>query len=281
MKIVVTSDLHYPTTTAETMRQFASKIASEHPAIIVLAGDLGETLVDFTNFPEAIRFIKDACPNTDVLVLAGNHDLWVPENPLIEDRDSRWLWETGLPEFTLAEDAHWLEGENFTKDGVCIVGSMLHYDYSVRDTTGPTAGLPTEYFITRKASIINDGRFLRGLPSDQEFAKTIGDAFQKRLQTAQDDPAVKVVVVVTHVPCVEELITRRPNQYAWACATPFFGNLSSETVIKSCSKVRYVISGHSHVDQRGQMKRADGSQVEFRTVASDYATPQYLAFDLP
>jgi hypothetical protein len=134
---------------------------------------------------------------------------------------------------------------------------MLHYDLSAKDKVGPVAMLPDEYFIANKANIINDGRFFVGLPADKDFAKMVGEGFRQRLVAAKDDQAI---MVVTHVPCIEQLITRRPNDTRWATSTPFFGNLSHEKLIKSCS-------GHSHQKEEYVFE----NRIICRSIESDYA----------
>src|SRR5947209_5137274 len=91
VKIAVTSDLHLPITSAEAVRDQVDEIARFGVDVVVLAGDLAETLV---MFDQCLQFFRDklTCP---ILVLPGNHDLWVRREP-----DSRQLWTTILPERT-------------------------------------------------------------------------------------------------------------------------------------------------------------------------------------
>lgn len=294
MKIIVTADLHLPMTSASDIKQMISDIQKESPDIVVLAGDLGETRIRYDLFQECIEFFTQKL-NCPVLVIPGNHDLWVdPQSPI----DSLEMWQTQLIQQTIAAKACWIEDQNFTHKGVSIVGSMLHYDFSAKDTIGPTAGYTKEYFIQNKKRIINDGIFFRGLPEDIVFAKEIGEAFRKRLIDAQMNPHVHEIIVVTHVPCTEQQITRNPHDVSWSLATPFFGNLSHVDWFVNCSKISHIISGHSHRGNKGKLYptktpkfkaslREDlkmaGLRSRFReseyiktiTLNSDYRAPKY------
>ena len=67
MRIAVGSDLHLPRTPAEVIEDLVADLEAYAPDVAVLAGDLGESSLDFE--PCLALFRKLACP---VLVLAGN-----------------------------------------------------------------------------------------------------------------------------------------------------------------------------------------------------------------
>ncbi len=249
MRIAITADLHLPITSADDIKDMIADVVDETPDIVVLAGDLGETRIRYDLFQECIEFFTGRldCP---VLVLAGNHDLWVDPFSSINSLE---MWEKQLPQQTLEAGGRWLESQNVTKKGVSIVGSMLHYDFSARDTIGPTSVYNKEYFIENKKRIINDGRFFRGLPSDVVFAKKIGKAFRRRLIDAQMNPHVQEIIVVTHVPCTEQQMTRKPHDVSWSMSTPFFGNLSHMDWFMNCSKISHIVSAHSHQGNKGEL----------------------------
>jgi len=294
MKIIVTADLHLPITSRSTIQNLVLDIQKQAPDVVVLAGDIGETLTEPDYFQQCVELFTAAldCP---VLVLAGNHDLWVHDSSPI---DSMEMWTTELPAQAKQANSQWLEGQNYVHKGIAIVGSMLHYDFSAKDTVGPASQLGIDYFIANKKSIINDGRFFRGLPDDITFSKQIGDAFRKRLVAAQMDPDVHEIIVTTHVPCTEPQITRLPQDFGWTQSTPFFGNLSHEDWFIECSKISHIVSAHSHRANRGELRardtmgfddpslreelRAAGLRSKFKssdpvtiTLGSDYRNPSY------
>lgn len=274
LKIAVTGDLHYGNTSAISIQKIAKAIRKTNPDIIAIIGDVAEVRSDFDKFESCLKFVKTANPEIPVLVIPGNHDLWVGD----QNWNSVDLFERLLPDATARANCHWLENKNFVLNGVAIVGSYLHYDYSAKDTVGPCSVMPDEWFEYNKGTFIND-RFMKGHGRDAEFSQKIGAEFKKRLQAAQDDDAVSSIVVVTHVPCMELQIRRNPHDYDWAKLTPFFGILTYEDFIKSLSKVRFVVSGHSHQKARATISEG-GRTIEIYNLDSDYKKPKFIVLDV-
>lgn len=269
MKIIITADLHYGITGHSTICDMVHHLSAESPDVVVLAGDQA---TDADRFGQLLQIFRSSLPDTPILVLSGNHDLWCGEH---DDYNSKDLWEILLPAITKVDGSFWLEGKNWTRDGVAIVGSYLHYDYSAQDTVGPASSLPHEYLAKNKYKVNKDGVYLRGLPDDITFAREIGEGFRHRLLMAQNDPEIESIVVVSHVPCVEQQITRRPSDYAWAIGTPYFGNISHQEIIFGCNKVRWIVSGHSH-----QEVSADLGRVQIFNLGSDYRNPAYKVIEI-
>jgi 3',5'-cyclic AMP phosphodiesterase CpdA len=277
MKLVITADLHYPTTSRKTLFSFAEQIRSRNPFAVALAGDIGEVYHSIDCFDICLSIFREVLKETPILVLAGNHDLWVP-------RDATWnslhLFNTLLPSLAQRHDCHWLETENYIDGKVAFVGSYLHYDYSAKDTVGPASQLPDEWYEQNRDAILND-RFMQGLPRDRDFAKQLGEGFRERLQAAQNDPQIATIVVLTHVPCLEEQMTRHPHDFQWAMATPYFGNLSHQKFIRGLSKVRYVVSGHSHSANNTTTNRDNMPELRIINLGSDYRKPEFECIELP
>lgn len=275
MRIALTGDLHYGITRSNELKKFATNVKMAEADAFVIAGDVAEVLNGPNSFSSCLQIFRKAidCP---ILVLAGNHDLYSRPEFVHNSAD---LWSNMLKSMTEDAGCHYLETSNFVVGNVAIVGSYLHYDYSARDKVGPCGVLPEEWYITNKRDIIVDGTYHIGLPPDKQFSEEIGQAFRHRLSAAQDDPQIETIVVVTHVPCMECLVTRRPYDFQWSSGTPFFGNLSSESFIRSCSKVRYVFSAHSHVEQSGEIQTENGT-IFCHTASSDYHIPRIFSIDL-
>ncbi len=270
--IAVTADLHYPSTARKRLTGLVEDIRdAEAPDLVALGGDIGEVRQGLGNFMHCLSIFREVLGETPILVIVGNHDLWVHE-------DAAWnslhLFNSLLPALTERYKCHWLETSNYIHGQLAVVGSYLHYDYSAKDTVGPTAGLSDEFFEQNRNKVLND-RFMKGLPSDREFAKQLGEAFRERLQQAQDDPNIKSIVVLTHVSCLEEQMSRNPHDYQWSIAAPYFGNLAHQDFIKGMSKVRYVISGHSH-----QPKKVSLPGLEIINLGSDYGKPAFEIIEL-
>lgn len=263
MRIALTGDLHLPITDARTLQQFAAHLAEENPDVLGLLGDIGEGAQYFS---QCLKIFRDALPKTPILVVPGNHDLWVHNR----GETTPELLHTILPAIAAQYDMVWLETDNSISGEIAFVGSYLHYDYSAKDRVGPASRLPDEWFAANKNSIIND-RYMEGQPDDKTFARELGNAFRGRLLRAHDDPQVKKIVILTHVPCIEEQITRRPQDYQWSVATPYFGNLSHCRFIGSLPKVSHIISAHSH-----RANHCDSADRGCDNAMSEYELYQHL-----
>jgi len=276
MKISITADLHYGITDVSEIRSMAKRMSAESPDVVVLAGDLAETVLDPGRFSDLLIIFRMEIPGTPILVVIGNHDLWCSKRA---NYDSKDLWTRQLPNMTKASQCFWLEGENWSRDGVAIVGSYLHYDYSAQDKVGWSSTLPHEYLAKNKRKVNADCKYMRGLPDDITFAREIGEGFRQRLLEAQDDPSIESIVVATHVPCVEQLISREPHNPEWSIATSYFGNLSHQDVIFGCDKVRWVVSAHSHKEISAAFDSPKG-KVQLFNLGSHYHKPEYKTIEV-
>lgn len=276
MKIIVIGDLHLGITEKYMIEHVAKEAASVNPDVIVFAGDNAESISGTKKFEQLLKIYRRAYKGPLAVVL-GNHDLYV--NPkFTTDKTSLDLWNHILKD--KAEKIGgviWLEDNNFIFENVALVGSYLHYDYSSKDKVGPCAGLADEYYRINKD--IADIKYHVGLPNDKEFAKQIGDKFRARLMSAQMDNNVSKIIIVTHVPCMECLVTRRPQDYEWSKSTAYFGNLSHEEYIKSCTKVVQVVSAHSHVQHFAEIESYNRT-IKCCTLASDYHDPVNMLIEM-
>ena len=111
MKIAYTADLHQPITPLWQIEQLVKNVSDFKPEIVILGGDIGESLQDFE---KCLRHFRKSL-NCPLLVIPGNHDLWVRRF-----NDSKKLWFEELPQITKDVGCIWLEGNSFVQDGVGI-----------------------------------------------------------------------------------------------------------------------------------------------------------------
>jgi predicted phosphohydrolase len=270
MKIIVTSDLHLGITREARIRAQAGQIAAEAPALTVLAGDLGEPLA---NFAGCLRLFA-GLPG-EVAVLAGNHDVWAGGGHHSQD-----LWERELPEVVRAAGMTWLEDAVWRRENVAVVGTLAWYDYSAADPGLPP--YPPEYFARNKGKYNNDATFIDWPWSDQEFAAQLCDACVARLMRLEADPAVRAVVVVTHVPLFEAQMPRKLDDPVWGLSNAYFGNLTLGRRVLAARKVCAVVSGHTHTGRSAALPRLqlpDAPPIALTVVPSDYGAPAYLTVD--
>jgi len=288
MKIAFTTDTHLMLnskwlTSENQIKSLRDNIQAENPDVIIHGGDIGEVREDLRNFTEVLQILGNTQNN---LLIAGNHDLWT--GPGTENKTSKELWNNTIPKMCLDYNWHYLEQNNWTKSGIAVVGSYLHYDYSSADPKGAIINYiksnfpdwtPDKYYEKMKKRHINDAKFFKNLPKDKDFAKLIGDAFDKRLLEAQKNESIHTIIIVTHVPCMPCQITRKPKNFEWSCATAYFGNLSHVKTIMECSKIKYILSGHSHQGNRNTIKLNNG-EAEVITLGSDYGKPLFEIIDI-
>lgn len=277
MKIAFTSDLHIPTTRVTAIRAMAEEMVAHNPDVVILGGDLGESVQSLSHFRTCLSIFSKKFPNIDVLVVPGNHDLWVnpPYGLPTGVKDSPELFFTHLPRITSETGCKWLESAIFTYGSIAITGSYLHYDYSAKDTVGIFSTMPNEYFRVNKGQVNADARYIHGI-DDIPFATTLTDRLRSNLVELDNNPYITKIVIATHVPCIEEQITRNPWNYSWSAGTAYFGNLACDADIRQNSKITHVISGHSH-QHVDQMVRQTLRAI---VLNSDYRDPKFVCVDV-
>jgi Calcineurin-like phosphoesterase len=265
-RIVVTSDLHLGITTAPELAALAGRIAAEQPDLTVLAGDIGEGL---PNIRACLR-IFEGVPG-EVAVLMGNHDLWA------RGHDSQTLWNELLPQAVRDAGMIWLEASIWRSDAVAVVGSMAWYDYTGVDPIVPPR--TNAWFARHKRKYNVDAFYINWRWSDPEFAHVLSNALFERMRTLEDDPAARAVLVVTHVPLFRVQMFYKPGDLRWGTGSAYFGNMTLGEHILPMSKLRHVVSGHTHIGRAGMVERPDLPPIPAWVVPSDYHKPAYLTIE--
>ena len=269
MRVAVASDLHLGLTTAAALRSLAADIASRDPDAVVLAGDVGEGP---SLWLECLRIFSEALPDAARLALPGNHDLWA-----LEGATSAELFATLLPTLTRDAGFRWLEGNAFVKGDAAVAGGIAWYDYSAGE---PGLDLGPAWYAAHRRGLIVDGEAMDDGFDDRAFAAERGRALLADLDSLEGDPAVRRVLVVTHVPLFEEQLDRRPWDREWAIRTAFFGNLTLGAGVLLRPKVTHVVSGHTHAGRRSPVYRKDGPPLTAMVVGSDYGRPAFVTVEI-
>jgi 3',5'-cyclic AMP phosphodiesterase CpdA len=264
VKLAFTSDLHLPITKDETIASLAREVRDFAPDALIVAGDLGESLADGKRCLQLIREQVSA----PIWVLAGNHDVWARP-----PYDSRKLFLEQFPATVRACGCQYLEGTSFVLKGVAVAGTIAWYDYSAAD---PIVKATAMQFAQQKFHHNADALRIDWEWSDPEFAERVSVPFLSQLDHLESDPAVKRIVVATHVPLVEGQIHRRAGDERWAFSNAYFGNLTLGRKMLGRRKVSHLISGHTHRGKQGVAERKDMAAVETHVLASDYEKPAWL-----
>lgn len=278
MRIGYTADLHNGITPFSMLREFAQDVNSRELDILLIGGDIGECVKSTRLFKEALNLFH---AKNKVLVVAGNHDLWVkPEDVISRGKaNSRQLFDTVLPQITREANAFWLETENYIVGDTAFVGSYLHYDYSAKDTTGHLGTLTDDYYWVNKPSVMIDGSYFVEMPTDIEFANEISEKFRQRIFEAENNPAINRIVISTHVPCCPCQVTRKPGDHRWNIGTAYFGNISSWEVMRCSKKISHIFSAHSHAGNRNEVQAEDGHVMDIVNLDADYRSPKCVVIE--
>jgi predicted phosphohydrolase len=267
IKLAFASDLHLPITSRSAIAGMARAVADFAPDVLVLAGDIAESLHDLTACLQIVRDIV----RTKILVLPGNHDLYARGIP------SRAKWESLLAETVTDAGCEWFEGRSWSQHGIAIAGTIAWYDYSAKD---PALKATPDDFAREKKYYNPDAYEIDWWWSDPEFAKMVAKPFLETLDRLEANPAIRQIVVATHVPLVECQMCRDSGNRDWGFTNAYFGNFTLGNQVLARRKVSHIISGHTHVERRGRVARADARSVEAIVIPSHYNTPSWVPLTL-
>ncbi len=268
MRVLIASDLHVEITGIEPIRRLVAGMDREDPDLVVLAGDLGNPSRLFEQC--LVPFLQLSCP---VAVLPGNHDVWTSLG-----ETSIGLYGEILPAITRSMGFHWLdEAPLVLPGGVGVCGNIAWYDYSARE---PSYGQSDDDIAKTKPRFAMDAVRVDWEYNDLEFAARCRERLVAHLAALEANPAVDRVLVATHVPAFESQMDRHPEDAQWSMGNPYFGHLTLGEEIRRHAKVRYVVSGHTHVGLNGVVDRVGMSPIGTAVIPSDYGRPRWMELEL-
>jgi predicted phosphohydrolase len=267
VRIVVTADTHYHPSWRKALENAVAEIAGLQPDCLIVAGDVGERLDGYRHMLQLLQVVN--CPR---LILPGNHDLWARDGV-----SSEQLWSETLPQLTRDGGATWLEGENWAKNGFGVCGTIGWYDYTGKHPSIPMTD--EQYFLDKRRLGMVDGDAIDWLWNDIEFAVLVGEAFSARLAALDADPAIREILVVTHVPAFAEAIARHPSDISWNFRNAYFYNLTLGRRIAASHKVRHVVSAHTHIGKRAQVGTPE-HPIDMQVLDADYGKPAYTVLNV-
>ena len=244
-------------------------IEHDKPDAVILAGDLAHGLEQFA---ACLAMFSDF--EVPVGVVGGNHDIWKDKEA---GHSSTELWEKLLPQAVADAGAVWLEDESLRIGDVAIVGSMAWYDYSAID---PKFAVPEKALIKFKKRVWADSRWIDWRRTDKEFAAELGAGLMERLAEAGADDSIRDILLVTHLPLLEEQIRRTRYNMAWGVTNAFFGNLTLGKEVLQVEKLHTIVSGHTHVGRQATVSRNGAASVEAYVVPSDYGKSAHIIIEV-
>lgn len=264
VKLAITSDLYFGVTPADRLEKLARDMAGFSPDAAVLAGDLAESLSDFTR---CLKLFRQAlsCP---IWVLPGERDFWARP-----PYDSSRLWAELIPQAVTGQGCQYLEGKSFVHNGVAVTGTVGWYDYS----SATMAGIVSDMEFAQQKYLHNaDALRIDWEWSDPEFAGLCATPFLATLDHLEQDAGVRKTVVVTHFPILEQQL---PRDTVKGLASAYLGNLTLGKKVLARKKVCHVVSGHARVHREFRLEREAGP-VEVRMLAGDYEKPAWLGLNV-
>lgn len=255
MRVSVSSDLHFDLTGPEPLRRLVAGMDREDPDLVVLCGDLGNPS---RHFSECLRvFLKLDRP---VAVLPGNHDLWSSPG-----ETSILLFEEILPQITEEYGFHWLENSPLVlPNGTALCGSIGWYDSRARNGEGDFIG-----------GVRHDWEY-----DDEEFAARCRNRLCEQMAELEKNEKVQRILGITHVPCFETQLEERPEDAGYTADTPYYAHLTLGEALRAYKKLRWVVSGHTHLGLNGLIERPGMPPIATAVVGSDYGKPRWVTVEV-
>jgi hypothetical protein len=241
MRLAFTSDIHVDINGEAVLDALAVHVARVLPDVLVLAGDVATELGLYTR---CLRRVREGAGR--VLVVAGNHDLWLTPAERADGLDSAERLRRLLPAACAEAGADLLDSGPVEIDGVGFVGTCGWYDLTTRE---PDLPAPMEAYRSGRWAGVRmndplnvsfpgpDGRPL----AMEDVARTMRERLRDHLRACR----ARRIVAVTHtLPFVEQIV-RKPYD-GWRFANAFMGSLPLGDVLRNDPRVVLAIAGHTH-----------------------------------
>jgi len=247
MKICCLGDIHYYGKRKD-LKRLVENIEDSCLDVnaVVIVGDVSAD-GELGHVEDVLVAVKEAVDPVPVLVVPGNHDIYLSEYEVFSDVNSL----TKLSMFNeLVERVGCvaLMKRPYIIGDVGFVGSIGWYDYSF---VPEWLNLPLEAYREKAYGLQYwaDRDYVRLPMSDEEFTLYLLRKFEEDIKKIYDS-VESVVAVLHHLP-FRELVTYK-SRADWDYFSTFMGSESFGYVIGKYGKIRLVLYGHSHdgVDTR-------------------------------
>lgn len=210
----------------------------ENADAIIIVGDV-TNYGDLNHLKEALVLVKGLFIDRPVLVIPGNHDVYVTPGENTDSLRKLELFNEAVETLGCIP----LMKKPFILDNIGFVGSIGWYDYSFAPEY---LKLSIEDFKTKAfgLTVWADREYVKLPTGDEEFTLMLIDRFEKDIEKIYN-AVDRIVAVLHHVP-FRQLVEYRQHEI-WDYFSTFMGSESfGNTIKKYNDKIKLVVYGHQH-----------------------------------
>lgn len=242
MRIVVTSDIHIDKNGQETLEALAQFVTEATADVLVVAGDVATSPTTFLHTLLTLR----PCAR-EVVLVAGNHDVWSPPQLVASGQHAWWRLDTLLPALCAEAGVQDLDVAPWRCGDVEFVGTLGWYDLSMRDAS---LGAPDEAYRTGEFAGMKWMDHVYAVFPDAEGApmsiQAVAARLAERLRAQLAASTADRIVAVTHMVAFPEQLHHKPFA-GWRFAQAFIGHRALGEAMRADARVELAIAGHTHM----------------------------------
>ena len=242
VRLAVTSDIHIDLNGPAVLDALCARIREVRPDVLIVAGDIA---TGATTFLSTLLALRPCAP--EMLVVAGNHDVWTSQEAKARGIDS-WTWlDKLLPALCVEAGAKLLDAGPVKLGNIGFAGSLGWFDFTMREHL---LDAPMDAY--RKGLYAgvrwNDHRYAHFPDAQGETlpSETIAALLRDRLSAHLAALDCNRVVVATHMLAFDRQVFKKDHP-AWRFVNAFMGSLRMGELLQADRRIELAIAGHTHV----------------------------------
>ncbi|GDX80105.1 phosphohydrolase [Deltaproteobacteria bacterium] len=242
MRLVVTSDIHIDKNGQETLDALAQFVEKAKADVLVVAGDVATSPTTFLHTLLTLRAVA-----AEVVVVAGNHDVWSPPQLVASGQNAWWRLDTLLPALCAEAGVHDLDAAPWRHGEVEFVGTLGWYDLSMRDESLPAT--EQDYRAGEFAGMKwmdHVYAVFPGVDGTRMSIEAVAGRLSARLRAQLAASTAPRIVGVTHMVAFPEQLHHKPFP-GWRFAQAFIGHRALGEAMLADPRVELAIAGHTHM----------------------------------